>query len=316
MNHFQTELDRAAHLRKWCDDRTAEWDSSTRIAAPAFHYTNMQGLKGIISTQEFWLTEISRLNDTGELKFGLNFAIDLLKAYPLARSNRFIRVYCDEMVKVLESGLDYLFEFFVASFTPLRDVHSQWVTYGGDNGDGAGFAIGLAPSIFHTVPTGPVQPGSPLLAMPMIYDRDVVVSRLRDTINLTTGWLLPTAKNFTTAGIPALRPFLTDYSAEVSKELLLEAFRAKHDGWQSEAEIRLSTIVRRATGSHLVRTRQRGGETVRYVAEKLPLQGGGITEIIAGPRVTSDAFKEIQVHLEANGFPRDLLKKSTLPLSR
>lgn len=96
-----------------------------------FHYTNTDGLIGILEGRSLWATDLRCMNDTDELSRGealLSKALDARTAHPahglLARL-RDHPAYASALV-------------FGASFSSKLDVLSQWRAYADD---GNGFAV-------------------------------------------------------------------------------------------------------------------------------------------------------------------------------
>jgi hypothetical protein len=93
-----------------------------------YHYTNQQGLIGIIRDQTFWATKIAFLNDGRELSYGFDLARDYL-----SRHKRFHADDTDGLVlRKLHEYIDRVssMDVFVASFTGDGDLLSQWRGYG------------------------------------------------------------------------------------------------------------------------------------------------------------------------------------------
>jgi len=62
----------------WSRDHLLAVQDATTITTPLYHYTDEAGLRGILQNQEFWLTSYVSLNDTSELKFGIDAAATVL----------------------------------------------------------------------------------------------------------------------------------------------------------------------------------------------------------------------------------------------
>jgi hypothetical protein len=46
-----------------------------------YHYTSSIGLLGILNTQKIWATEASHLNDSQEIKYGINLVTEKLESF-------------------------------------------------------------------------------------------------------------------------------------------------------------------------------------------------------------------------------------------
>lgn len=104
-----------------------------------YHYTNSDGLLGIMNSQKLWATYSTYLNDSQEIKHGLELAekiiVDFKKktTYPL--SNEILNGIKERIYK-------YSDEIYIACFSENGDLLSQWKGYGSY---GEGVSIKLDP---------------------------------------------------------------------------------------------------------------------------------------------------------------------------
>lgn len=99
-----------------------------KIPSKLYHYTDLTATVGIISENEFWLTNLFYLNDKYEYEIGLN----LFKKYLKDKKSE-----CSENPKVtiflnsLDSAIDLLENgnVFIMSFSEQSDLLSQWRGY-------------------------------------------------------------------------------------------------------------------------------------------------------------------------------------------
>lgn len=105
-----------------------------------WHYTNADGLIGILQSGELWSTHVSCLNDQMELRYSrrllLNKIIEVSNGIVSKEGMRFL-----ELVKLrLAEDDTTTSEWFVTSFSTKMDDLSQWRAYGFGEG---GYAIGF-----------------------------------------------------------------------------------------------------------------------------------------------------------------------------
>src|SRR6476646_739847 len=91
-----------------------------------YHYTDDAGLRGILETGQFWLSDIFNLNDPSELKHGYSLAIDILKRKAANNSGAVA-----EFIKILESfgksgGNIELANYLICSFSSGGNDLGQW----------------------------------------------------------------------------------------------------------------------------------------------------------------------------------------------
>lgn len=101
-----------------------------------YHYTNVQGLLGIINSMEMWATDILFLNDAAEYKYAKNLIHkkfrDLFKFEKNA--NKFLYNFVNRSHIINE------YQIFVCSFSEDGNLLSQWRGYCPQNN---GFSIGF-----------------------------------------------------------------------------------------------------------------------------------------------------------------------------
>ncbi len=103
-----------------------------------FHYTDLDGIAGILETRYLWLSKVSTLNDTSEI----NHAVHLFKVLAHEATTslpqdeaRLLREAAEQLEHVRRTNI------CVGSFCEEEDQLGQWRSYGND---GRGIAIGFA----------------------------------------------------------------------------------------------------------------------------------------------------------------------------
>jgi hypothetical protein len=89
------------------------------------HYTNLQGLIGIIGTHGFCLSDMRFLNDSEEYKNGVILSQKRLQEY-ISKSSKFNKIIQDA---ILELSLPLKNTYFVASLSEKEDSLEQWRAY-------------------------------------------------------------------------------------------------------------------------------------------------------------------------------------------
>ncbi|MGW1682333.1 DUF2971 domain-containing protein [Saccharopolyspora sp. NPDC002376] len=102
-----------------------------------FHYTHSKALKEILEHNTLWVSDARFLNDSTELVYAINKAVDRLREHA-SKEN-------DELKRSLLSAVaDQLNDWkvstvYVACFCENGDLLSQWRAYGADQGYAIGF---------------------------------------------------------------------------------------------------------------------------------------------------------------------------------
>lgn len=141
---------------------------------PAYHFTTLAGLEGILSTRSFWVTLATASKDISELVYALSRARDLLSL----RTSRPDPSFSSEVIELLDLTHSALvsnlgWKVYLMSFRTNADGSGHWKEYG-DSGRGAALAFRMKPLVL---------PG--LQFLPVIYDpadQDRLIERFIDSV--------------------------------------------------------------------------------------------------------------------------------------
>jgi len=97
-----------------------------------YHYTTVDGLKGIVATGSLFATEITFLNDSSELAYANQH---IRKYAASADSSHLGRLLLTELNETLDAGR---VDLYVSCFCDSGDLLSQWRAYAAQ---GAGYAL-------------------------------------------------------------------------------------------------------------------------------------------------------------------------------
>ena len=154
------EVDR--HFDRGWGERQEVWGDLLSSKPPPllYHYTNAQGLIGIVQSGKFWATDIRHLNDPYELRYSAQRMSDA--RYEIERKYSNLMSYAASALRDLSHELEEGFKIYlraykvhVVCFCEDGDLLSQWRGYGA-NADG--FAIGFDTSGFKRWSGGPRKP--------------------------------------------------------------------------------------------------------------------------------------------------------------
>lgn len=102
-----------------------------------FHYTDLEGVKGIFTSRTLWLSKFTATNDISEIKLAIEHFQDYTarKARALeSAEGRFLREAAGQLEGFRRTNI------CLASFCEQHDLLSQWRSYGND---GRGVALGF-----------------------------------------------------------------------------------------------------------------------------------------------------------------------------
>lgn len=91
------------------------------------HYTNLHGLKGIIESNGFWLSDHRLLNDAEEYSNGKLLALELLKTL-LSKQRYFdFKEVIQKSIELLQTQNEEV--YYICSFSTNKDSLNQWKGY-------------------------------------------------------------------------------------------------------------------------------------------------------------------------------------------
>jgi hypothetical protein len=258
-----------------------------------YHYTDDEGLKGILEHGTLWLTDICRLNDPSELDHGFKIGIKELEKAVIGRPRE-----CQEFSRILASVTedhelqgaaqteDHKIQgsahYFVCSFSSCGDDLGQWRAYAAN---GSGFALefdsaALEDGFTHNSPTAP-NAEDHAVAFPITYKDAKLANLDRQIIEKMLGLIsLPRGRNLKDDEI-------TSYTRELALSLMLQAAHAaiffKHQAYKSEREYRFLETYS-VEEPPKVELRYRPYSVIRYrVFYWRSVASGALKRIVIGP---------------------------------
>lgn len=133
-----------------------------------FHYTNQEGLLGIVNNKEIWSTKAHYLNDSKEFSYAIELVDEVLNS----------REYlANDIAQELKNRISYIetVNICVTSFTKNGDLLSQWRGYGGR---GVGYSIG-----FNGDELKLLANAQHFILCPVIYERESQILLVREIVD-------------------------------------------------------------------------------------------------------------------------------------
>jgi hypothetical protein len=204
---------------------------STR-ASTVYHYTDAQGLLGILTSKTLRASSFQSLNDSMELAYGGELIQEVFRTATLECAPEVVRLL-GTIVSQLQAHI-FSHDYFIVSASRQRDSLNQWRNYA----NGQGYAIGLRTGVYSQVidrgysdPQG--APGSLSLPiwMDVIYLEEVQRTAILDVFQELV------AGEESTLGRAARDG--SDQSEFVLKILGTLAATLKHPAFAAEEEVRL-----------------------------------------------------------------------------
>lgn len=270
--------------------------SKRELPPVIYHYTNDLGLRGILKTGIFWLTDIFNLNDPSELRHGFSHAINALnnKAATGPPESKFFAEQFEAFD--LQKGIQNTAHYFVCSFSSCGDDLGQWRAYA-DNG--RGYALGFDAKVIEDAFMKEGKTRSlDNATFHVIYNDRRLAEIQRQLIERMFHLIsLPHGRNL---GRDALKQYIVKLLVLLTCHALYPTLYFKHEAYSNEKEYRFLQI-HPADRPPDVKFRSRSYSLVRYREfDWRTLAAKALKEIIVGPA----ADKE-----KASQFARECLRE-------
>ena len=274
-----------------------------------YHYTNVEGLKGILESGQIWATQTGYLNDSKELSYGRDLALDVRRE--ITPVGAVEEAWLKRITPAISAGIPGA-EAYVACFCEQGDLLSQWRGYGRGNGYSIGLRLRRSYGQLPSKMCGLEQ---------IVYDPGTQKRVIREILDRYLGSITSFATHFTKhaistycGSIPSNSPDDEADSSKLSSTDFLEQIvyihqthalleldgvfgYFKHLGFQEEKEWRLIHYNSAVQGSQHIEYRPSNGVLVPYV--ELPLLWDEreepatfeITQITCGPNNQPEAAR-------------------------
>jgi len=281
-----------------------------------YHYTSLNGFLSIIETQSLFFSNVNFLNDSKEIKHGVDIVLKAIK-----------ETEKDENLGILlkmKENIDLLYksEKYVTCFSKDGDLLSQWRAYG-NNGKGIsiGFEFSDLTDSFDKYLTG----------THIEYDEKTQIESTKEYINLIIDFYNKIQDNYDWNG--------QDFNNLVAKQIITflnnVIYSFKHPSFIDEREYRLQlevdnktynkndidikfratesliipyTVIKNSYASYLETNESNEIEPI-FPSKKLP-----ISKIIIGPSLDYETVKiGIKQFLFENGYQEIDIEKSNVP---
>jgi DUF2971 family protein len=316
-----------ASLRAKYDEWDAAWQQRHVEADEQvlYHYTDAQGLLGIVQSQQLWASNAAFLNDSTEVTYIRGVLAEVAEEFrdehavtatsreyavdSIAGTGRFppTEARTASVISILEAAptiAGRVFDVYVSCFCEWGDLLSQWRGY---PSSGGGYALGLRPES--------IRRGGGVLRR-VIYDEEEQQRLLYD---LQAPIVEAMASANPEEGKDLWDWLVRDHLTRVSARLEECSFCFKHPGFTEESEWRLVSLRAREPGQRPddpppdVRATRTG--LLPYL--KRSLEGDAVAEVVVGPSSQPTLAADAAVQLLSNaGYEnaRSIVVHSAIPL--
>lgn len=289
----------------------AEASEGTQPERPKilYHYTNAQGLDGILRNHKFWATHHRFLNDSSELSYGISLYNEIIEEKLLKEDNEIKKDFLRKTLNPIESYSGFI-QSYVSCFCERDDLLNQWRVYAGL---GAGYAIGIRTNLI-ALRRGPSTPRPDIYFRKVEYD----LQRQKALISHIIGLAFEILDRHT-VGMSAgdAIPVIARCCAFSRENLLQYSLFFKNSAFLAEEEWRICFITVGSEQTDLIQYRPGQYGIVPYVAlelegprKRLPIESItiGPTRDATGARLSLDGFARAQ------GYPFIKIRDSKIPL--
>ncbi|MEY4879112.1 MAG: hypothetical protein RJB62_581 [Pseudomonadota bacterium] len=299
--------------RVWADVHANASERENSVTYPLYHYTTARGLAGIIESQKIWFTDYRHLNDPSELVHGLNTAIETAKVLSEGQDARIQDLFkaFSNMLR-LEHFEEY-FDFYIASFSRVRDDLGQWRAYA-DNGKG--FAIGFSAELFSISDKRP-DDKPPEFVSPVVYGDSAISERHALALSKMRGIFQDILNSGVDLSSLEVRMEFVGALIKrvIASPIIFNCLTSKHPAYEHESEVRLLIVGALGAFMPYVTTRLRGSEIIPYIPQPMLVQSrGAITEIVVGPAAPPGTERDLGIMLKRFGLEYEVeIKRSEIP---
>jgi hypothetical protein len=260
-----------------------EWEPHPNLSQDGrlYHYTSSEGLCGILTSNELWLTQRQFMNDVYETAYATSILKTALKRCYSERDKEYI----DALVAV-ESNT----EQYILSLSKENDVMAQWAYYGG----GVGYSIEFDESILR-ICLSATQGGK--------------VAYVRKNQEALFDKIFAYQKALKAAPAPTCLPSYGSFGACPVTDLILIFWSLiKQEGNYCEKEFR---FVIQPSGKITPEYRLAKGLIVPYI--KVPFDKAAVKSITIGPQIhDAAAVAGLERFLNSKGYTGVEVKTSAL----
>lgn len=214
-----------------------------------YHYTDVGGLFGILSSKVLWATHIAFLNDTREVHYGADEAVkhidtiwetirEKAQSQPNYEGLQAIFERLRTLPDLIEPMVHRLAGMYVTCLSREGDLLSQWRGYGGSGGYSIQFDAQQLRNTLQRVP--PKPPGSTqqfsVAITKVEYDND----KFHPALN---GVIKAMADKLSNPELPKIPGAAPQIITQTTSEILGLSMRLKDPAFREEQEYRITTAV-------------------------------------------------------------------------
>ncbi|WP_198160228.1 DUF2971 domain-containing protein [Photobacterium sp. J15] len=210
-------------------------DIHINIPDVLYHYTNTNGLLGILSSSRLWATHYKFLNDESEITYALGIFEKLVKEKFETITNPIVVTFLERVLQTA-NPFEGMFDCYITCFCEGGDLLAQWRSYT-DNGGGYSIGVNSKELGMRSIVEHPSQE---LYLRKVTYCPITQEKLLRDVIDKTVSIL---DKNTSGMTVNDANSYIAMCCGHLRSEIVEYIISFKHPAFESEQEWRLCHIV-------------------------------------------------------------------------
>lgn len=285
---------------------------------PLFHYTDSNGLLGMVRDRQVWATHCAHVNDSEELVVGER-SVDEVAERMVSRLpeksaghwllRNFLHLHKEQGLSLTKSA-----DVYVASFSARGNQLSQWRGYAAD---GMGYSIGFKGFRLPERDHSEAELG--LILARCEYNKEAFTRQVEQVLDEVVIGFETYVKAYC-ASPKQLEAFTVQAVSIALRRVALLVPGLKNAHFEEEREWRLVAVPMRGHEHKLVRYRASRSGIVPYIPIDLADDGAllQISKVYLGPRQDVDSgLKATRAFLSSHGYKADgLVEYSGIPYRR
>jgi hypothetical protein len=293
-----------------------------------YHYTDAEGLRGIVENCAVWATEFHQLNDRAEIERGEKMVQEIVadRMKSASPDERILLGYLGQLIGVHPPST--IMTICVASFSEEGDLLSQWRAYAKH---GHGYALGIGFDRVSLPEHEPEAADNPqqlqahaygVNLMRCIYSEEQFRAEVDAEISRCLALIVEACANAAGESHPEL---IGQGVLCAASQLFSLIPKLKAEGFAEEREYRLVATVSPRTreaqaacdpGDRLIRFRTSGGGIAPYVPVSIANAEGRIpiSRVLLGPALDMERSEHaMKLLLTCHGYDPTLVQRSVIP---
>lgn len=282
------------------------------VDSPLFHYTDTNALKGIVSSQALWFTNIfTQKNDPFEIKSGMEICYQLLDKAISQTTYSGTELFIEKFKKTLQDNIEQSAQFFLFCTSSVEDDPYQWVNFA-DNGRGVclEFSPDFAKNFSDTPKNDDCCCSNGLSSVFNVYYDE---EELREVLNQIISSCLENLDNGLKDAFPNKDEgwlFLRCMTVLLATNCIPHCTEYKPKKFSKENEVRFLRIVPADRTPRYLRTQKIDNEPKIFI--ELPLEEKNLKTIWLGPQAPKKIKSWLEEELNRIGWTKVSIKDSEI----